>query len=45
MIFAAAINAGADALITHNIQDFARAAKNFALRVLTPGELLQEWKQ
>lgn len=42
MVFETAINGRADALITHNVRDFARAAPKFGLRVLRPGELLKE---
>jgi putative PIN family toxin of toxin-antitoxin system len=43
MVFEAAVNGGVDALVTHNIGDFAQAAKRFHLRVLTPGECLMEF--
>ena len=42
MVFEAAINGHADALITHNVKDFAKAATRFGLRVLRPGEFLKE---
>lgn len=42
MVLEAAINGRADALITHNVRDFARGAERFGLRVLKPGELLKE---
>ena len=42
MILEAAVNGGADALITHNVDDFRPAARNFEIPVLSPGELLQE---
>lgn len=42
MVFETAINGRADALITHNVRDFARAAPKFGLRVLRPVELLKE---
>ena len=42
MVLEAAINGRADFLVTHNIRDFARGAERFGLRVLRPGELLQE---
>ena len=37
-----AVNGRADALVTHNIRDFAAASKRFGLRVLTPQECLME---
>jgi putative PIN family toxin of toxin-antitoxin system len=42
MVLEAAINGRADALVTHNVRDFAKAAERFGLRVLRPGELLKE---
>lgn len=42
MVFEAAVNGRADALITHNVKDFASAAPKFGLRVMRPGELLAE---
>jgi putative PIN family toxin of toxin-antitoxin system len=44
MVLEAAINGYADALVTHNVADFAAAARKFGLRVATPGELLRELK-
>jgi predicted nucleic acid-binding protein len=40
MVLDAAVNGRADALITHNVADFAAASK-FGLLVLSPGELLR----
>lgn len=42
MVLEAAVNGRADALVTHNVRDFARGASRFELRVLRPGELLKE---
>jgi putative PIN family toxin of toxin-antitoxin system len=42
MVLEAAVNGRADALVTHNVRDFAKAADRFGLRVLRPGELLKE---
>lgn len=42
MVFEAAVNGRADALITHNVKDFAKAAIKFSLSVLRPSELLKE---
>ena len=42
MVFEAAINGGADALVTYNVKDFRVAAPRFGLRVLRPAELLLE---
>ena len=42
MVLEAAINGRADALVTHNVRNFAKGAQRFGLRVLRPGELLKE---
>ncbi len=42
MVLETAVNGRADALITHNVRDFAKGAARFGLRVLRPGELLKE---
>jgi putative PIN family toxin of toxin-antitoxin system len=42
MVLETAVNGRADALITHNVRDFAKGAAKFGLRVLRPGELLKE---
>ncbi|HKS19493.1 MAG TPA: putative toxin-antitoxin system toxin component, PIN family [Bradyrhizobium sp.] len=42
MVLETAINGHADALITHNVRDFAQAAEKFGLQVLKPAELLKE---
>ena len=42
MVLEAAVNGRADALVTHNLRDFAKGAARFGLRVLRPGELLKE---
>lgn len=44
MVLEAAINGHADALVTHNVADFAEAARRFGLRIARPGELLKELK-
>jgi predicted nucleic acid-binding protein len=44
MVLEAAVNGRADALVTHNVADFAEAATRFGLRVATPRELLEEVK-
>jgi hypothetical protein len=41
MVFDAAINGRADALITHDIADFAEAAGRFKLALLTSGQALE----
>ncbi len=42
MVLEAAINGGADALVTYNVRDFASAAERFRLPVLHPAELLKK---
>ncbi len=42
MVLETAVNGRADALVTHNVRDFAKGASRFGLRVLRPGELLKE---
>lgn len=44
LVLEAAVNGRADALITHNVRDFERAAKRFKLRVVTPQQYLKEAK-
>lgn len=44
MVLEAAVNGRADALVTHNIRDFERAAKQFKLRIATPQQYLKEAK-
>jgi putative PIN family toxin of toxin-antitoxin system len=41
MVLDAAVNGRADALVTHNLADFAVAAPRFGLMVLSRGELLK----
>ena len=42
MVLETAVNGRADALVTHNMRDFAKGAAKLGLRVLRPGELLKE---
>ncbi len=42
MVFDAAINGRAEALITHNIADFSGAASRFNLALLTPAQALKK---
>lgn len=41
MVIEAAINGGADALVTYNVSDFAEVGKRFRIPVLRPGDLLK----
>jgi len=45
MVLDAAVNGRADALVTHNLADFAQAAPRFGLALLRPGELLERMKR
>ena len=42
MVLECAVNGRADALVTHNVKDFAAAAPSFGLSVVRPGEVLKE---
>ncbi|MDX2224530.1 MAG: putative toxin-antitoxin system toxin component, PIN family [Rhodospirillaceae bacterium] len=44
MVLEAAVNGRADALITHNVRDFAKGAERFGVRVVRPGQLLKEMR-
>jgi putative PIN family toxin of toxin-antitoxin system len=44
MVIEAAINGHADALVTFNAADFAKAAQRFGVLVLSPAELLRKAK-
>lgn len=41
-VLEAAVNGGAEALVTHNLRDFESAAAAFKLRVVSPRQLLEE---
>jgi putative PIN family toxin of toxin-antitoxin system len=41
MVLEAAINGQADALVTHNVMDFAEAGERFEISILRPSELLK----
>lgn len=45
LILEAAVNGQADAIVAHNVGDFAPAAERFGVRVLTPAEFLKELAQ
>ena len=40
MVLEAAVNGGADALVTFNLRDFASAAERFGLAVVRPAVIL-----
>lgn len=45
MVLETAVNGGADALVTFNVQDFRAAAPKFGLTILTPAEWLATWSK
>ena len=45
MVLEAAINGGADVLVTYNTTDFAAAGERFGIAVLRPGEVLRRVKR
>lgn len=45
MVFEAAINGRADALVTYNVADFEEASERFEIEILRPGELLKRLKR
>jgi putative PIN family toxin of toxin-antitoxin system len=45
MVLDAAVNGRADALVTHNLADFAQVAPRFGLIVVRPGELLERMRR
>jgi predicted nucleic acid-binding protein len=42
MVIEAAINGRADALVTHNVRDFAMLRKRFGIEVLYPAQMLDK---
>lgn len=42
LVLEAAVNGQAEAIVTHNVRDFASAAEAFGIRTMTPGDLLKE---
>ena len=45
MVLDVAVNGRADALVTHNMADFAQAAPRFGLTLLRPGEFLERMRR
>ena len=44
MVLELAINGGADAIVTNNTKHFREAARDFDLQLMTPAELLNEFR-
>lgn len=44
-VFETAINGQADVIATFNIKDYREGAKQFAVKILTPGEVLRRLEQ
>jgi putative PIN family toxin of toxin-antitoxin system len=42
LVLEAAVNGQAEAIVTHNVRDFAPAAGAFGIRTVTPADLLKE---
>lgn len=42
LVLECAVNGQAEALVTHNVRDFAAIAPRFGLRVVRPGDVLKE---
>jgi hypothetical protein len=45
MVRDAAVNGRADALVTHNVADFAAATVRFGVCLLRPGEVLERMQR
>ncbi len=45
MVFDAAVNGRADAVVTFNVSDFAEPARKFGLSVIRPAELLERMRR
>ena len=45
MVLEAAVNGRADALVTHNLKDFAAVAPRFELLVVSPADLLKRMRR
>jgi predicted nucleic acid-binding protein len=44
LVLEAAINGGAEILVTHNVADFVGVAHRFGIEVMRPGDLLRRMK-
>jgi predicted nucleic acid-binding protein len=42
LVLEAALNGGAEAIVTHNVRDFLPVASLYGIEVLTPGRIIKE---
>ena len=42
LVLEAALNGGAEAIVTHNVRDFLPAASLYGIEILTPGRIIKE---
>jgi putative PIN family toxin of toxin-antitoxin system len=45
MVLEAAVNGRADALVTYNVADFARASERFSIAIVDPAQLLRKMRR
>ena len=45
LVLEAAVNGGAEAIVTHNVKDFQAGAQRFGVATLTPAECLKELRK
>lgn len=45
MVLEAAINGGADAILTYNVSDFANVPRRFNIELMTPAQILKRMKR
>jgi predicted nucleic acid-binding protein len=45
LVLEAAVNAGASAIVMHNVRDFLPATRDFAIEVITPSVMLERMRK
>jgi predicted nucleic acid-binding protein len=45
MVLEAAVNGGADAIVTFNLRDFELPAKQFGIAIMPPGDAVNNWRR